>query len=140
VAVANAAEGELRGVETQRALPRHGVGYSQEEGIVHGVDNLGLPYAAVAAHAVAEAEASDAVPLLHDDPDPLVAEHGTVSIPGVAGRILAGEEETPVFVEEVGDEGIFPAEDAHFGTMLRGCVLDPGPDLVAADLGFLVVD
>ena len=59
---------------------------------------------------------------------------------GVSGGILTREEETPVFVEEVGDEGVFPAEDAHLGAVLRGGVLDPNLDLVAADLGIVVVD
>jgi len=72
--LADAAERELRGVEAQRTLPRHAIGHRQEEGIILGVQNLRLPYAAIAAHAVADGEAPDAVSLLHHDTHPLVAQ------------------------------------------------------------------
>src|SRR5215218_1540024 len=106
LAVADAAEGELRGVEAQRTLPWHALGHRQEEGIGLGVQNLRLPYAAVAAHAVSDGEAPDAVSLLHDDAYPLVAQYGTISIVGVSGGVLAGDEEAPVLVEEIGDKGV----------------------------------
>ena len=115
-------------------------GHPQEKRVVHGVDNLGLPYAAVAAYAIPDGKPPDVIPLLHDDPDPLVAEHGTASVVGISGRLLACEEEAPVLVEEVSDERVFPTEDADLGAVLRGGVLDCDLDLIASDLGFLVVD
>src|SRR5215210_1855029 len=78
VAVADAAEGELRGVQTQRALPRHRFRDLGEEWFVFGVDDVGLPYATVTADAVPGSEPLDALPRLDDDPDPLVAERETV--------------------------------------------------------------
>src|SRR5919112_4106897 len=74
-AVADAAEGELRRVEAQRALPRHALGHRQQEGRGIRVQDLRLPYAAVAAYAVPDGETPRVLSLLHDDAHPLVAQY-----------------------------------------------------------------
>jgi hypothetical protein len=140
VTIADAAEGKLRGVEAQRVLPRHAVRHLEEVRVVHSVQDVDLPYASVAAHAVPDTELLHVGALLYNNPDPLVAKRRIFSVFGLLTPWFTLQEQPLVIVEEVGDEWGITTEKANLRAVLRGGVLDPDLHLVTSGRRFFVVN